>query len=137
MTCISNVVSCIMIEVIFSLIVHQPVCHAVSHPSGTHVQIFVILRHLRVSCHGAPSLNRGWVYNLLIHLLLGLSSSVILGSKSHRTCVHILLSHMRLPHLEDQVPIFVTREQNGPIMPLGIGFLFYPLTICRARVEVF
>jgi hypothetical protein len=52
---------------------------------------------MRVSCCGASSLTRGWICNLLVQLLLGLVRAVTLGSGSHRTHYHILLSHLRLP----------------------------------------
>jgi hypothetical protein len=48
---------------------------------------------------GARSLMRGWIYNLLVQLLLGLASTVALGSKSRRTWDHILLSHLKLSSL--------------------------------------
>jgi hypothetical protein len=45
------------------------------------------------------TLTRGWVYNLLVQVLLGFASAVTLGSKSRRTRDHILLSHFRLVFL--------------------------------------
>jgi hypothetical protein len=74
--------------------VSWPVCLGVRHPSGAHDQT---VRHVRVSCCGAHVMMRGWVCNLLIQLLLSLTSTVTLGSKSYRTHDHILLSHLRLP----------------------------------------
>jgi hypothetical protein len=55
-----------------------------------------IFRHLPFSSCGVPSLTRGRVCNLSLQLLLGLTSSVTLRSKSLRTWGHILLSHLRL-----------------------------------------
>jgi hypothetical protein len=40
---------------------------------------------LQVSCCGAPSLTRGRISNLFVHLLLGLARADTLGSKSSRT----------------------------------------------------
>jgi hypothetical protein len=73
--------------------VSQPVCLGMKHPSGAYDQIFVTVTQLRVCWCGALSLMRGRVCHL--QLLLALSSAVILGSKSHGTRGHILLSQIR------------------------------------------
>jgi hypothetical protein len=86
---------------------------------------FFFVWPLRVSWCGAPSLTRGWVCNLLVQLLLGLATAVTLGSKSHRTNGHILLSHLRLSQLVRSSPrIYIPPEQGGPVIPLGTGFPF-------------
>jgi hypothetical protein len=64
------------------------------------------------------------VCNLLVQLLLGLAT-VPLGSKSHRTHDHILLSYFRLPQLGGPGPrIYIPQEQGGPVIPPGTGFPF-------------
>jgi hypothetical protein len=99
--------------------VSRPVCFGVELPSGAHDQISVFCQ-FRVSWSEAPSLTRGWVCNLLVHLLLGLARAFTLGSKSRRTHDHILLSHMRL-----QVPIFISpRNRVAQLYPRVLGSLF-------------
>jgi hypothetical protein len=74
---------------------------------------------------GTLSDKRIWVCNLLIQLLLGLARAVTLGSKSHRTRDHILLSHLRPPNLEGQVPIFISpRNRVAQLYPSALGYLF-------------
>jgi hypothetical protein len=89
------------VEVNLRPTVSRPVYLGVRRPSVTCDQFFFLLeisfRQLRVCCFVAPSLTRGRVCNLLVQLLLGLARAVTLGSKSHRTHDHILLSHLRLP----------------------------------------
>jgi hypothetical protein len=69
-------------------------------PSGSPLEpltIFVFsVWQLWVSWYRAASLTRGWVCNLLVHLLLGFARAANLGSKSRRTNDYILLFHMRL-----------------------------------------
>jgi hypothetical protein len=72
--------------------VSRPVYHGVRHLSGAHDQIFITVTHRRVFRFGAPSLTRGRIFSL--QLLLGLVSTVILGSESRWTRGHILLSQM-------------------------------------------
>jgi hypothetical protein len=69
----------------------------------------------------APSLLREWVCNLLVQLLLGLTRAITLGSKSHRTQDHILLSHLRLPNLEGQIS---PRNRVAQLYPRALGSLF-------------
>jgi hypothetical protein len=92
--------------------VSLPVCPGVRRPSETRDQFFFLLeisfRQLQLCYFVAPSLTRGRVCNLLVHLLLGLARAVTFGSKSRRTHGHILLSHLRLPNLESQVPVFIS-----------------------------
>jgi hypothetical protein len=47
----------------------------------------------------APSLTRGWVCNLFVHLLLGLASAATVGSKSRRTRDHNLPCNLKLGSL--------------------------------------
>jgi hypothetical protein len=80
---------------------------------------------LRVSWCRAPSLTRGWVCNLLVQFLLGLTRSVTLGSKSRRTHDHILLSHWILPQLRGPgLRIYIPQEQGFPVITLDTGFHF-------------
>jgi hypothetical protein len=93
-------------------------------PSGTQDQIFDALRRLRVCLYGAPSLMRGRICRL--RLLLVLASTVILGSKSHWTHDHILLSQIRdSPNLDGQVPVYVSPTNRvDQLYPQALGFIF-------------
>jgi hypothetical protein len=62
---------------------------------GAHNQMLIDAWYWGFSC-AAPSLTRGRICNLLIKLLLGLSSSVTLGPQSRRKRDHILLPHLRM-----------------------------------------
>jgi hypothetical protein len=85
----------------------QSVCLAVKLPSGTQDQILITVRQLWVCWHAVPFLNKGWVCCLI--LLLALTSTVILRSKSLRTHDHILLSHIwDSPNMEGQPPHLIT-----------------------------
>jgi hypothetical protein len=72
--------------------ISRPVCLRIKDPSRAYDQIFITVRQLQVSWCGAPSLTRGRV--CCLQLLLVLASEVILGSKSHGTRDHILLSQI-------------------------------------------
>jgi hypothetical protein len=66
---------------------------------------------------------KGWVCNLIVQLLLGLTRSVTLGPKSRRTHDHTLLSHLRLPQPGGPGPRNnIPEEQGGPVIPPGTGF---------------
>jgi hypothetical protein len=101
----------------------------------------ISFRQLGICYFVVPSLTRGWVCNLLVQLLLGLARAVTLGSKTHRTHGHILLSHLRLlqpgepgSHIYEYIP----QEQGGPVIPLDIGFPFCRLLrLAGTTVEVF
>jgi hypothetical protein len=81
----------------------------------------LLVRQLRVCWCGAPSLTRGRVCHL--QLLLALTSTVILRSKSRGTHDHILLSQIPdSSNLEGQVPYLYLQEQGGPVIPPGTGF---------------
>jgi hypothetical protein len=75
----------------------------------------------------APSVKRGWVFNLL--LLLGLTSAIPLGSESHGTQDHILLSQfLRFPQLGGPRPsIYILQGQGGPAITPGTGFPIHRL----------
>jgi hypothetical protein len=65
------------------------------------------------------------ICNLLAQLLVSLPRAVTLGSKSHRTQDHILLSHFRLPKPGGPGPrIYIPQEQGGPAIPPFIEFPF-------------
>jgi hypothetical protein len=55
-----------------------------------------------------------------------LASTIILGSKSHGTRGHILLSQIRdSPNLEGQVPVFISpRSSVAQLYPQALGSLF-------------
>jgi hypothetical protein len=59
-------------------------------------------------------------------LLPALTSTVILGSESHRTHDHILLPQIRdSPNLEGQVPVFISlRSRVAQLYPKALGSLF-------------
>jgi hypothetical protein len=107
--------------------VSRPVSHSVRPPSGTRDQFFFLLeiffRQVRVCYFVAASPTRGRVCNLL--LLLVLTSTVLLGSESRGTQDHILLSQfLRLPHLEGQVPVFISpRNRVAQLYPRALGSL--------------
>jgi hypothetical protein len=49
------------VEVILGPTVSRPVCLGMGHSSGAHVQVSIIVGHLRISSFGRPSLTRGRV----------------------------------------------------------------------------
>jgi hypothetical protein len=72
----------------------------------------------------APSLTRGWVCNLLVQFFLVLDRAFTLGTKSHRTHDHILLSRLRLPQPGGPGPcIYIPQEQGGPVITRALGSL--------------
>jgi hypothetical protein len=79
------------------------------------------ISQLRVCWSGAPSLARGRVCRL--QLLPVLASAVILGSKSHRTRGHILMSQIRdSPNLKGQGPVFISsRNRMTQLYPQVLG----------------
>jgi hypothetical protein len=118
--------SCPFVEVEVNLrpTVSRPVCLGVGHPSGTRDQFFFLLEifftQLRVCYFVAPFLTRGSVCNLLYNC------------QSSHSCVevpqisgHILLSHLRLPNLEGQVPVFIfPRNRMAQLYPRALGCSF-------------
>jgi hypothetical protein len=65
----------------------------IKHRSAVCYQIFITVRQLRVCLSGAPSLTRGRV--CCLQLVLGLASTVLLGSESRGNRDNILLSQIR------------------------------------------
>jgi hypothetical protein len=58
--------------------------------------------------------------------------------ESRRTHNHILLSHLRFPNQEDQVPVFISPRTGWPSYTPGHWVPFSSsLTTCRATAEVF
>jgi hypothetical protein len=121
--------STVEVEVNLRSTVSRPVCPGVRRPSGTRDQFFfhleISFRQLRLCYFVASSLTRGRVCNLLVQLLLGLARAVTFWSKSRRTRGHILLSQLRLPILEGQVPVFISpRNMLAQFYPRSLGSLF-------------
>jgi hypothetical protein len=86
--------------------------------------IFLFVRQLRVCWCGALSLTREQVCRS--QLLPVLASAVILGSESHGTRDHILLSLIR-DFSQPGGPgpsIYIPQEQGGPVTPQALGSLF-------------
>jgi hypothetical protein len=135
--------SLIEVEVTWRSTISRPVSLGARRPSGTRNQFYFLLeiffRQLRFWKFVAPSLTRRRVCNLLVQFLLGLARAVTLGSKSHRTHSHILLSHLRLPQLGGPGSrIYIPQEQGGPVIPPGTGFSFCRLLqLAGTIVEVF
>jgi hypothetical protein len=71
----------------------RTVCLGIKHPSGAYDQIFITVRQFQVCQHGMLSVMTGQV--CCLQLLLALASQVILRSKTHGMCDHILLSQIR------------------------------------------
>jgi hypothetical protein len=95
--------------------------------STTHqrpkTRFFFIVRQLRVCWHGAPSLTKGRVCRL--QLLLALASAVILGTKSHGTHYHILLTQiLDSPNLEGHVPVLISPRNRVAVIPPGTRLPF-------------
>jgi hypothetical protein len=80
---------------------------------GLMTRFFFSVWQLWLSWCWASSLTRRWVCNLPVQLLLGLARAVTLGSKSRRTHDHTLLSHLRPPNLEGQVPAFISLRNKA------------------------
>jgi hypothetical protein len=60
-----------------------------------------------------------------VELFLGLPRAVTLRSKSRRTHDHILLSRLRLPNLEGQVPVYISPRNRVAQLYLGaLGSVF-------------
>jgi hypothetical protein len=105
--------------------VSRQVCLGVWLASGAHDQIFVFCLTIAGFLMWGTAVTRGWVWNLLVQLILVLARAVTLLSKSRRTHGHILVSHLRLPQLGLTGPrIYIPQEQAGPVIPPGTAFRF-------------
>jgi hypothetical protein len=125
------------VKIILRPTVSRPVRLGVRHPTGTRDQFFFLLEiffsQLRAFYFVAPSLTRGLVCSLL--LLLVVANAVALGSESHGTQDHILLSQlMRLPHPGGPGPrIYIPQAQGQYVCPKHLltsillhGVTFHP-----------
>jgi hypothetical protein len=83
----------------------------------------IFLRQFQACYFMAPSLTSGRVCSLL--LLLGLASTVPLGSEYRGTQEYILLfQFFRLPQPGGPGPrIYISQRQGGPVIPPGTGSL--------------
>jgi hypothetical protein len=73
--------------------------------------------YLRLCRCGAPYLTRGRACRL--QLLLGFANGVILGSESHGTHDHVLLSQIR----DSPSRIYIPQEHGGPVISPGLLLL--------------
>jgi hypothetical protein len=130
----SSWITCTYIEVEINLrptVSRQPVLVSGSHLDPMTRFLFSVWR-LRVSWCGASSPTRGWVRNLLVQLLLGLSGP----SPSELTIIFYCLIWDSL-NLEGQVPVFISpRNRVAQLYSWGLGSLLSPLTTRRVTVEV-
>jgi hypothetical protein len=71
------------IKLVLRPTVSRPVCPRVSPPSETRYLFLFPLHgsYQRILEHGATSLTRGWICNLLVLVQLNIASAVALGSK--------------------------------------------------------
>jgi hypothetical protein len=109
--------------------VSRPVSLGVRHPSGTRVQLFLLLeiffRQLRVCYFVAPSLTRGRVCNLLYNCFWALPEQSLLGrSPAELTAIFYCLI-WDSPNLEGQVPVFISpRNRVAQLYSRALGSLF-------------
>jgi hypothetical protein len=91
--------------------------------SGSHLEpltIYLLLSDNASFLMWGALLDEKMGLYLLVHLLLGLTRAITLGSKSHRNHDHVLLSHMRFPQSGGPGSrIYVPQKQGG-----SVGFLF-------------
>jgi hypothetical protein len=105
-------------------IYRQSVRHGDEHLETREQLFFFQVHPYGHSPYVTSSLTRGWVCRL--QLLLALARAVILGSESHGTHDHILLSQIRdSPNLEGQVPVFIPpRNRVVQLYPQALGSPF-------------
>jgi hypothetical protein len=107
----SDLLSKVRIKVMLQLTVRWSVCLGVRHPFGTHDQICITVRQLRVCLYGTSSQMKGAV--LQCTMLLGITSTVILRSKSHRTHDYILLCQIWLTPTWMAVSLYLYPTRTG------------------------
>jgi hypothetical protein len=88
--------------------------HLVPATNSSFTLMENLFRHLKLSSCEVPSLTRGEICSLSVHLLLGLANAVTIRSKSRRTRDHILLCHLRLGSLF--VASYNSRGYGGGIL---------------------
>jgi hypothetical protein len=121
------------LRLILQPMVSPSVHHGAGHPFSAHDQILVFLclkiTFLSLSCR-APSLTRRWVCSLQFnHSMVRVV---------HGTYNHTLLSHLRLPQLEGQFPVFISpRNRVAQLYPRHWVPFLSPLTTRRTTAEVF
>jgi hypothetical protein len=106
----------------------QSVCPGVRRPSGICDQFFfrheISCRQLRLCYFVAPSLMRGRVCNLLLNCFWALPEQSLLGRSPAELTVHILLSHLRLPHPRGPGSrIYIPRNRLAQLYPGALGSL--------------
>jgi hypothetical protein len=103
--------------------------------SGSHLKpmaIFLLcVWRMRVSWCGAPSLSRGWVCNLLVQLLLGLSRAVTLGVEvSQNSRPYFTVSFETPPTWRDRPPYLYPPGTGWPsYTPAHWVSFFSPLRV--------
>jgi hypothetical protein len=80
---------------------------------------------VRVSWCGAPSLTRGWFYNLLVQLLLALPDQTLSGPSPTELATIFYCLIWDSPNLEGKVPILISlRNRIAQLYPQALCSLF-------------